>query len=113
MLVRTISFVVGAHKPTDNFKGKKIERILLYRIPADCIPEEGLASGEILASRVPVYCAKDEGRRLWLRLKNTCKQFNFSLNKILPTLFTLRDDESRIIAVQSPNVDDLLYGYPP
>ena len=29
----------------------------------------------------------------------------------MPTLFTLRDDESRIIAVMSSNVDDLLYGY--
>ena len=39
-----------------------------------------------------------------------CKQFNFSLNQNLPTLFTLRDDESKIIAVMSSNVDDLLYG---
>ena len=37
----------------------------------------------------------------------------FSLNQILPTLFTLRDDESKIIAVMSSNVDDLLYGYLP
>ena len=29
----------------------------------------------------------------------------------LPTLLTHRDDESRIIAVMSSNVDDLLYGY--
>ena len=48
---------------------------------------------------------------MWLRLKNTSKQFKFSLNQILPTLFTLRDDESRIIAVMSSNVDDLLYGF--
>ena len=46
-------------------------------------------------------------------MKNTCKQFKFSLNPILPTLFTLRDDESKIIAVMSSNVDDLLYGYLP
>ena len=32
---------------------------------------------------------------------------------VLPTLFTLRDDESRIIAGMSSNVDDLLYGYLP
>ena len=32
---------------------------------------------------------------------------------MLPTLFTLRDDESRIIAVMFSNVDDLLYGYLP
>ena len=86
---------------------------MLYRIPAGGIPEEGIAGGEILASRVPVYGTKDAGRGLWLRLKNTCKEFKFSLNQILPTLFTLRDDESRIIAVMSSNVDDMLYGYRP
>ena len=31
----------------------------------------------------------------------------------MPTLFTLRDEQSRIIAVMSSNVDDLLYGYLP
>ena len=50
---------------------------------------------------------------MWLRFKNTCKQFKFSLNQILQTLFTLRDDESRICAVMSSIVDDLLCGYPP
>ena len=106
---------------------------MLYRIPAEGIPEEdemtrhrGFApaewvlsrlprnpGGDILASRVPVYGTKDAGRGLWLGLKNTCKQFNFSLNQILPSLFSLRDDESRIIAVMSSNVDDLLCGYLP
>ena len=33
------------------------------------------------------------------------------MNQILPTWFTLRDDESRIIAVMTSNVDDVLYGY--
>ena len=45
------------------------------------------------------------------QLKNTCEQFKLSFNQILPTLFTLRDDESRIIAVMSSNVDDFLHGY--
>ena len=31
----------------------------------------------------------------------------------MPTLFTVRDEESRIIAVMSSNVDDLLYGHLP
>ena len=84
---------------------------MLYRIPAGGIPEEGIASGEILASRVPVYGTKNAGRGFWLRLENTCKQFKFSLNQILPTLFTLPNDESRIIAVMSSNADDFLYGY--
>ena len=69
------------------FQRQEIDRILLYRILAEGIPEEGIASGEFLASRVPVYSAKDAGRGLWLRLKNTCKQFKVSLNPILSTLF--------------------------
>ena len=64
------------------FQGQEIDRILLYRIPGEGIPEEGIAGGEIF-------------------------------NQILPTLFTLRDDESKITAVMSSNVDDLLYGYLP
>ena len=35
------------------------------------------------------------------------------IEPILPTLFTLRDDASSIIAVMSSNVNDLLYGYLP
>ena len=36
------------------FQGQEIDRILLYRIPAEGIPEEGIAGGAILASRVPI-----------------------------------------------------------
>ena len=43
--------------------------------------------------------------------KTRANKSNFLLNQVLPTLFKLRDDESRIIAVMSSNVDDLLYGY--
>ena len=59
--------------------------ILLYRIPAEGIPEEGIAVGEILASRVPVYDTKDAGRGLWPPLKNTCKQFKFSFHHFFVT----------------------------
>ena len=102
IFTRMVSFAIGAHRPTSpfNFTNGYFDRILLYRIPAESIPEEGIAGG-------------DAGRGLWLRLKNTCKQFKFSLNQILPTLFTLRGNESRIIAVMSSNADDLLHGYLP
>ena len=55
------------------FQGQEIDRILLYRIPAEGIPEEGITGGNFLASRVPVHGTKDAGRGLWLRFKNTCK----------------------------------------
>ena len=74
------------------------------------IPQHHLR-GEILTSRVPVHGTKDAGRGLWLRFKNKCKQFKFPSIKFC--LFTLRDDESRFIAVMSSIVDDLLCGYPP
>ena len=64
------------------FQGQEIDRILLFRIPAGGVPEEGIASGETLASRVPVCGTKDAGRGLWLRSKSTCKQFKFPLNQI-------------------------------
>ena len=83
------------------FQGQEIGRISVCRIPAEGIPQEGIAGGASLASRVPVYGTKDVGRGLWLRLKNTCKLFNFSLNQIQPTLFTLRNEESTVIAVMS------------
>ena len=50
------------------FQGQDIDRILLCRIPAEGIPEEGIAGGDILASRVPIYGTKDAGRGLWLQL---------------------------------------------
>ena len=62
---------------TGYFSGEEIDWILLYRTPAEGIPEEGLAGGAIFASRVLIYGTNDEGRGLWLRLKDTCKQFNF------------------------------------
>ena len=114
MWIRAIWFVVGSHVSihscdfTNGFL--EIDRILPYRIPVEGIREVGVSSGAILASPVPVYGTTDAGRGLRLRLKNTCKEFKISLNQILPTLFTLRDDESRTIAVVSSNVDDLWYG---
>ena len=93
-----------------HFQGQDIDRVLLYRNPAERFAEEGIAGEEILASRVPVYGTTDAGRGLRLRLKNTCKTVQFSLDQILPTLFTLRNEESKIIAVMSFNVDDWLYG---
>ena len=105
MWIGTISFAVGVHRltspltrtlsRTDTSKGKQLIESCCTIFPAGGIPEERIACGEMFASRVPLCGTKDAGRGLWLRLKNTCKQFHFSVNQILPTLFTLRDDESK------------------
>ena len=97
-LVRTSHAFTRAISRTVTSKGKKLIESCCIVFRLKVLPE-GVAGGEILASRVPVYGTKDARRGLWLRLKNTCKQFTVSLNQILPTLFTHRDDESRITAV--------------
>ena len=65
-----------------------------------CIRIEGIPEG-----------AAGGGRGLCLRLNNTCKQFNVAVNRILSTLFPLRNKESTIIAVMPSNIHDLLYGH--
>ena len=52
---------------------------------------------------------KDAGRGWWLRLKEVALDNGYSLNKILPTMFSLRDKD-KIVGVLCTNVDDLLYG---
>ena len=90
-------------------QGKQNDRVILYRIPKGGIPEEGIEEGQVLAARVPIYGTKDAGRGFWLRLTEVVKEHNYTLNKILPTMFSLRDN-GKIVGVMSSNVDDLLYG---
>ena len=51
--------------------------------------------------------------RIVASIEEHMQTVQFSLHQILPTLFTLRSEESKIIAVMSSNVNDLLYGYLP
>ena len=90
-------------------QGKQNDRVILYRVPKGGIPEQGVEDGAVLAARVPIYGTKDAGRGFWLRLKEVVIEHGYALNRILPTMFTLRDKD-KIVAVMSSNVDDLLYG---
>ena len=58
-------------------QGREIDRLMLYRIPAGGIPEEGIPGGAILASLVQIYGTKDAGRGLWIRLKENVSSFWF------------------------------------
>jgi len=92
-------------------QGKPVDRIILYRIPKGGIPEHGIAEGAVIAARVPIYGTKDAGRGFWLRLKQVVTDNGFELNKILPTLFALRDKTTnKMMGMMTTNVDDLLYG---
>ena len=90
-------------------QGKENDRVILYRIPKDGIPEEGIAGGTVILARVPIYGTADAGRGFWLKLKEVILGEGYSLNQILPTMFTLRK-EDKIIGVLSSNVDDILHG---
>ena len=78
------------------FQGQGIDRILMYF---------GLTCSRLRYNKCRT--------RIVASSEEHVQTVQVSLNPILPTLFTLRDDESRIIAVMSSNVDDLLYGYLP
>ena len=87
---------------------------MLYRIPAEGIPE-GVVGGSMLASCVLIsdLWYKRCRTRIAASSDGHVQKNNLSLNRILPTLFTLRNEESKIIAVMSSNADDVLYGYLP
>ena len=88
-----------------------MDRVILYRIPKGGIPEEGINEGDVIAARVPIYGTKDAGRGWWLKLNDVVKGHGLTANRILPTLFSLRNEHQQIVAMMSTNVDDFLYGY--
>ena len=94
-------------------QGKEVDRVILYRIPKGGIPGRGIAEGAIIAARVPIYGTKDAGRGFWFQLKEVVISKGYKLNKILGTMFTLRDKDGHIVSVMSSNVDDLLYASKP
>ena len=91
-------------------QGKPVDRIILYQIPKGGIPECDIPDGTVIAARVPIYGTKEAGRGFWLKLKEVAENHGFKLNRILPTLFSLRDNENKMIGIMTSNVDDLLYG---
>ena len=46
-------------------------------------------------------------------MKEVAKSAGFKLNSIMPALFSFRDNQGKIVALLSSNVDDFLYGYLP
>ena len=63
----------------------------------------------MILARVPIYGTADAGRGFWLKLKEVIFEQGYTLNQILPTMFTLRKND-KIIGVLSSNVDDILHG---
>ena len=78
-----------------------------------CVSCRGIPEGAIIAARVPIYGTKDAGRGFWLQLKEVVLSKGYRLNKILPSMFTLRTKDDKIVSVLSSNVDDLLYASEP
>ena len=61
-----------------------MDKLLLCRRPAGVNLEDGKQGGTILASHVPFYGTKDAGRRLWIRMKDTCQASGFPSNQMVP-----------------------------
>ena len=45
-------------------QGKEVDRLILYRIPRGGISEVGLAEGDVIAARIPIYGTGGAGRIL-------------------------------------------------
>ena len=101
------------------------------RQPRPGIP--GIDKDAVLMVRVPTYGLADSGRGFWKRLDREARDVGLSVSKIFPAFYFLRapekanEDEpeplihmsktvpvrSRVVAVMTTHVDDLLYAYLP
>jgi hypothetical protein len=68
-------------------QGKPVDRIILYTIPKGGIPEHGVKEGTVIAAQVLISGTTDAGRGFWPRKKDDLIQAEYSIKKILPTLF--------------------------
>ena len=116
MWTRTTSCAAGVYRHVSTrscdctngfFQGREVDRLLLYRILAGGIHNDGILGGASLSSRVPIYGTRDAGRGLSLRLKDSRRACGISLQNMLPTFFTLRDNDLSNIVVAFCNVDDV------
>ena len=65
-----------------------MDRLLLMKPPEGGLPGE--TGDYALAMNKPIYGTKDEGRGFGLNLKEVVLSQGYTLNRILPTMFTLR-----------------------
>ena len=95
------------------FQGEEMDRILLLRPPNKGLEEENLQPGQLMLARVPVYGAHDSGRKFWKKLRSGMIAEGIKENAIFRALYTMTNDEGRVILMLATHVDDLLWACEP
>lgn len=95
------------------FQGEEMDRILLLKPPRKGLEEERLEEGQLMLARVPVYGAHDSGRKFWKKIRRDMTSKGIKENRIFRALYTLTDDNGKVILMLGTHVDDLIWACEP
>ena len=99
------------------FQGQKLVRKLLLKQPPGGLvqydEDDGLLPDDYLLANVPIYGTRDAGRGLWKKLRNTFRAHGFKENRIIKALYSIVDENNRVVAMVGTHVDDILWACEP
>ncbi len=81
---------------------------MLLRLPRGGLPDDEVLEGAMMLARMPIYGAKDAGRRFWLKLRGAILKNGFKQNSQCPALFTYAEDGD-VKVMMGTHVDDILF----
>ena len=86
------------------FQGKPLERLLILKVPKHPkgVPDPEIQQAGYMIARVSVYGTTDAGRNLYLRIKESCKEF-------LSALYFITGEDNKLCAAFCTHVDDFLW----
>ena len=85
-----------------------MDRLVSFRPPSGGIPGAEIDPSGGIAARVLVHGQSDSGRRFWLTAKKVFAAPGFTMNQILPAVFSISKDGT-IQAMVVTHVDDFLF----
>ena len=77
-------------------QGKALERLLILRVKG--VPDAEIQQAGFMIARVPVYGTTDAGRNLYLRMKESSREFGLKASQILSALHFLTDEDGALCA---------------
>ena len=97
------------------FQGKPLERLLILKVPnhPKGVPDPEIQRAGYMIARVPVYGTTDAGRNLYLRIKESCKEFGLKSSQILSALYFITGEFNKLCAAICAHVDDFLWAATP
>ena len=95
-------------------QGKPLERLLILRVPKQKgVPDPEIQQAGYMIALVPVHGTTDAGRNLYLRIKESCKEFGCKVSQILSALYFITGEDNKLRAAVCTHVDDFLWAATP